>query len=111
VDRAALSELLSGVENRWAAATVGSMMAGDLQLDSGEPVMAIGGFSGGDNAPTLQQFQQYVADGDVRYFIAGERFGPPGRQGDDAGTQITEWVKQNFTKREVGGAVVYDLTS
>ena len=87
------------------------MLAGDLQLDSGEPIMAIGGFSGGDNAPTLQQFQQYVADGDVRYFIAGERFGPPGRQREDAGTQITEWVKQNFTKRDVGGAVVYDLTS
>ena len=42
--------------------------------------MAIGGFTGGDHSPTLAQFQEYVADGQVRYFIAGERFGPPGHR-------------------------------
>ncbi|MGK2866679.1 MAG: glycosyl transferase, partial [Mycobacterium sp.] len=62
-----------------------------------------------DDAPTLQQFQEYVAAGDVRYFIAGERFGPPGER-DGSGTQITEWVQQNYTKLDVGGSTVYDLS-
>ncbi|MGK2870436.1 MAG: ArnT family glycosyltransferase, partial [Mycobacterium sp.] len=90
-DVGALSDLVAGLDNRWAAATVGSMMAGDLELKSGASIMSIGGFAGGDDAPTLQQFQEYVAAGDVRYFIAGERFGPPGER-DGSGTQITEWV-------------------
>lgn len=110
-DDAALAELVTGLDNRWAAATVGSMMAGDLELKTGASIMAIGGFSGGDNSPTLQQFQAYVAAGEVRYFIAGERFGPPGHQRDGAGTQITEWVQQNFTKLDIGGTAVYDLQS
>ena len=110
-DDAALTDLVAATDNRWAAATVGSMMAGDLELDSGASIMAIGGFSGGDDAPTLQQFQEYVADGAVRYFIAGDRFGGPGHQRDGAGAQITEWVEQNFTGTDVGGVTVYDLQS
>ena len=39
------------------------------------PVMAIGGFNGSDPSPTLAQFQQYVADGKVHYFIGGGGFG------------------------------------
>ncbi|MGW0162479.1 ArnT family glycosyltransferase [Mycobacterium sp. NPDC003323] len=109
VDDAALAQLVTGLDNRWAAATVGSMLAGELELRTGASIMAIGGFTGGDNAPTLEQFQQYVADGQVRYFIAGERFGPPGRERDGEGTQITEWVQQHFTATDVGGAKVYDL--
>ena len=33
--------------------------------------MAIGGFNGSDPAPTLAQFQDVVADGEIHYFIAG----------------------------------------
>ena len=33
--------------------------------------MAIGGFSGSDPAPTLAQFQQYVNEGKIHYFVAG----------------------------------------
>ena len=32
--------------------------------------MAIGGFNGSDPSPTLAEFQQYVADGDIHWFIA-----------------------------------------
>lgn len=119
-DNPALQSLLRDVDNRWAAATVSSMGAGALQLDSGASVMAIGGFSGSDNSPTLAQFQQYVADHQVRYFIAGDRGGPPGGPagapsggpfGQRAGSaaEITAWVKENFPATDVGGATVYDL--
>lgn len=109
VDEAALVDLVTGLDNRWAAATIGSMMAGDLELKSGTSIMSIGGFAGGDNSPTLEQFEQYVADGAVRYFIASDRGGPPGRQ-EGSASDITAWVQQHFTKLDVGGSTVYDLS-
>lgn len=86
------------------------MTASSLELSTGTSVMAIGGFMGSDPSPTLAQFQQYVNDGQVRYFIAGGHCGPdgPGRDSGEA-AQITAWVTKNFTPRDVGGAMVYDL--
>ena len=110
-ENAALAELVQGLDNRWAAATIGSMGASSLELKSGASIMAIGGFTGGDNSPTLAQFQEYVANHEVRYFIEGERFGPPGHRDSGTASQITAWVKQNFTPVDVGGTKVYDLTA
>ena len=109
-DETALAGLVEHIDNRWAAATVGSHLASSLELKAGVSVMAIGGFSGADNSPTLAQFQAYVADGQVRYFIADSRGGPPGRESGSA-ADITAWVKQNFTPTDVGGTSVYDLQS
>jgi hypothetical protein len=90
-------------------------MAGSLQLETGASVMPIGGFTGSDNAPTLAQFQQYVADGEVGYFLVSERGpggpgGPGGRDSDSAATQITQWVQDNFAAQTIDGTTVYDLT-
>ena len=54
---AELEALIESADNRWAAASVGSMTAGSLELKTGTSVMAIGGFTGSDNSPTLAQFQ------------------------------------------------------
>ncbi len=107
-DNPALAELVQGLDNRWAAASVGSFTVSSLELKTGASIMAIGGFTGGDDSPTLAQFQDYVKNHDVRYFIAGERFGPRGDRGGTAG-EITEWVQKNFTPTKVGEATVYDL--
>ena len=77
--------------------------------------MAIGGFNGTDPAPTLAQFEQYVSEGKIHYFIAsGGGFGGGGFGGggtaDDA-SQITSWVESHFTAETVGGVTVYNLTS
>ena len=56
---------------RWVAATIGANAAAGYQLATNDAVMAIGGFNGTDPTPTLAQFQQYVADGDIHYFIGG----------------------------------------
>ncbi len=109
-DNLELQSLVEGVDNRWAAAGIGSMQVSGLELATGSSLMSIGGFTGGDPSPTLAEFQQYVADGQVRYFIASDRGGPPGRQGGTA-TEIAAWVERNFTKADVGGATVYDLES
>jgi hypothetical protein len=93
---------------RWAAATVSSNSAAPLQLASGEPVMAIGGFNGTDPAPTLAQFQRYVADHEIHYFIGANSNSFGG--GSGAAAQITAWVAAHFTAKTVGGMTVYDLT-
>ena len=110
----ALTRLLKADASRytWVAATVNSNSAAGYQLASDQPVMAIGGFNGTDPAPKLAQFERYVAEGKIHYFIAGGGvgFGGAGGTGDDA-SQITSWVKSHFTAKTVGGVTVYDLTS
>ena len=101
---AELVALLKATTTRWAAAAQSTMSAAGPQLASGRPVMAIGGFNGGDNAPTLAQFQAYVAAGDIGYYLSG---GGMGGQGSNA---IATWVAANFTAQTVGGVTVYDLT-
>ena len=75
--------------------------------------MAIGGFNGSDPAPTLAQFQQYVAEGRIHYFLGGGRTGGMrgAMGGSDAARQISAWVQEHFTATTVGGATVYDLTA
>ena len=59
----------------WVAATIGANNASGYQLAIERPVMAIGGFNGSDPSPTLAQFQQYVADGKIHWFIGGGGMG------------------------------------
>lgn len=106
-DNTALHDLVKAADNRWSAAGIGSMTTGELELATGASVMAIGGFSGGDSSPTLDQFQTYVAAGQVRYFIPGGHRDRGGNSGTAA--EITAWVEQNFVPMDVGGTTVYDL--
>ncbi len=95
----------------WVAATSGANSAAGYQLATDDPIMAIGGFNGTDPTPTLAQFQHYVQEGKVHWFITGGGFGG-GFGGGTANTssQISSWVSQNFTSQTVSGVTVYDLT-
>jgi 4-amino-4-deoxy-L-arabinose transferase-like glycosyltransferase len=116
---AALTKALQADASRytWAAATVNSNNAAGYQLASGEPVMAIGGFNGTDPAPTLAQFEKYVAEGKIHYYIAGGggfgggAGGGPGASTSDDASQITSWVESHFTSETLGGVTVYNLAS
>jgi 4-amino-4-deoxy-L-arabinose transferase-like glycosyltransferase len=101
----------SASDYTWVAATTGSQSAAGYQLATGDPVMAIGGFNGGDDSPTLAQFQQYVADGKIHYYLAGGGMGGGGRGGQGSAAEIADWVAANYTATTVGGVTVYDLTS
>lgn len=92
----------------WVAATTGAMSASGYQLATEEPVLPIGGFNGSDPSPTLDQFKEFVSDGKVHYYIASgmDRMG----SGSGGSGQIAEWVAANFTKTEVDGVTLYDLT-
>lgn len=91
----------------WAAAIVGSNNAAGYQLATELPVMAVGGFNGTDPSPTLEQFQQLVAQGKIHYFIAGGTM--QADSGSAAPAQITQWVAANFQARTIGGTTVYAL--
>ncbi|WP_063047817.1 ArnT family glycosyltransferase [Nocardia pseudovaccinii] len=106
-----LQRLVRDTDTRWAAAAVGSQSASGLELSTGASIMAIGGFTGSDNSPTLAQFQQYVANGDIAYFIAGGGMGGgPGGGSNSSASEITAWVKAHYTAITVGGTTVYDLS-
>jgi len=94
----------------WVAAAVGSNNAAGYQLATEEPVMPIGGFNGSDPSPTLAEFQAYVADGDIHWFIASST-GANGSSGSNASSEIASWVEQNFTAQTVDGTTLYDLSS
>ncbi len=75
---------------KYLVAVPSSMAADQLIIDTGKPVMAIGGFSGGDPILTLQQFIALVKQGQVRYVLLGGMGGPGG--GTSA---ISAWVQAN----------------
>jgi 4-amino-4-deoxy-L-arabinose transferase-like glycosyltransferase len=91
----------------WVGATIDANSAAGYQLATDLPIMAIGGFNGTDPAPSLAQFEQYVAQGRIHYFL-----GSGGRPGSGSGTSgaIAQWVEQHFTSTTVDGVAVYDLT-
>ncbi|HEV3282455.1 MAG TPA: glycosyltransferase family 39 protein [Acidimicrobiales bacterium] len=106
----------------WVAASSGSNSASGYQLATSDPVMAIGGFNGTDPTPTLSQFEHYVSEGRIHYYIGGG--GGGGGGGGFAGfggglgssatsdsAQISSWVSTHFTARTVDGVTVYDLTA
>ncbi|MEZ5322813.1 MAG: hypothetical protein R2698_12210 [Microthrixaceae bacterium] len=99
----------------WVAATIGANTAAGYQLAAELPVMPIGGFNGSDPSPTLEQFQRYVADGRVHFFISGGLGGRGGAMGgpgggSGTGSAIAQWVQEHFTAQTVDGITLYDLT-
>ncbi|XVS66732.1 glycosyltransferase family 39 protein [Actinosynnema sp. CA-299493] len=102
---AELVDLLKATTGTWAAATMSAQGAASLSLDSGKAVIGIGGWSGGDPAPTLDEFRQYVADGRIGYFVSGGTGGGP----MGGGSEIAEWVAANYEATTIGGSTVYEL--
>lgn len=72
-------------ENRgdatYLVATPSAMAAAPIILETGEAVMAMGGFSGGDPILTADDVAQLVRDGAVRFFLTGDG---PGIRADGA---------------------------
>ena len=111
----ALSATLSADAHNftWTAAVVGSNNAAGYQLASGAPIMAVGGFNATDPSPTLEEFQRYVADRQIHYFIRGKMMiGHWGgtSTGSHESADIAEWVQTHYTPQTVDRVVIYDLT-
>lgn len=105
----------------YLAATFGAQSAASLIIASnGGSFLPIGGFDERDPAPTLATFQQLVAEGKLRYVIAGASggfgggsFGSGGLGGTSTATtaagQIRTWVLANCS--EVAEAPISGLYS
>jgi len=76
------------VDEKYILVVSSSQGADSIIIQTGEPVMALGGFSGSDNIITLDQFKELVKSGEVRYVLTGGM----GRGGN---SEIMNWVTKN----------------
>jgi len=116
-----LAGVLSNTTTEWSAATNGSQSAAALEVLSGTPVMAIGGWSG-DPVPTLQAFIDDVHAGKISYYVEAGRgrafeqavgrhdviYGPS--RGAAHTREISEWVSDHYPGTVIGESTVYRLT-
>ena len=77
----------------YLVAVEGSQQAAPIIIATGQPVIAMGGFNGGDPAPTAAQLATLVAQGNLRYVLLGDGGGPGGRGA--ASTARDRWVTQH----------------
>lgn len=54
-------------------------------MTTGKALLAVGGFSGRDESPTLAQFQQYVADHQIGYYLVRQRQNDNGQNSPQSG--------------------------
>jgi len=78
---------------RFLVAAPSAMLAAPLIIESGEPVMSVGGFMGGDPILTPDGFARLVADGQVRFALSTP-FPMPG-MGRTSGGDLTGWIGEN----------------
>ena len=95
----------------WLVAVDSANESAAIQLTSGQPVMAIGGFNGSDTPLTLEQFKQLVADGKLKYYAASSRRHGGGPNGGNS--EITNWIKKNGKVVNYGGSdvILYELSA
>jgi len=85
----------------WIVAVSGSQTAGTLEIESGQPVMAMGGFTGSDPTPTLDQLKAYISSGELRFVLTG---GTGGGFGGNDSSSISSWVTSTCTAVDYAGS-------
>ncbi|MEU4720883.1 glycosyltransferase family 39 protein [Nonomuraea dietziae] len=73
----------------WLVAVGSARQAAPIILRTGEPVIAMGGFTGSDPAMTVEGLKELVASGRLKYVMADDARGGPG--GGDS--EVTDWVR------------------
>ncbi|MGB7993870.1 glycosyltransferase family 39 protein [Methanoregula sp.] len=87
--------LLANTTNEtWILAVPSSQSASNLIIQTGKPVMAIGGFSGSDRILTIPSFTTLIREGKVRFFLTSGT-GGGGTTGGNSG--IFTWVSTHCT--------------
>jgi hypothetical protein len=75
----------------WLVAVATDQTASSIILESGEPVISMGGWSGSDDAMTLAKLKSLVKAGKLHYIVISDS-----GQGS-SNTEISTWVKKNGT--------------
>jgi 4-amino-4-deoxy-L-arabinose transferase-like glycosyltransferase len=86
---------------KYLVAAVGSRASAGIIIATGEPVVTIGGFNGGDPAPTVDELAALVDAGELRYVLIGGQGGGPGGSGS---ADLTTWVQEHGTVVEDAGS-------
>ena len=110
-DNPDLDAILKGTDTAWSAAISRSSSAAGLELTSDTAVMAIGGFSGSDPTPTLEQFRDDIAQHKVAYYIVMNNHHRGPGWSNRGHADIAKWVAASFPSTTVGDATVYDLSA
>ena len=85
-DARLVNYLLSHTTNEtWILAVPSSQTGANLIIETGKPVMSIGGFSGSDRILSITSLETLIQEGKVRYFLTSGS-GGCGR-GDERGEQ------------------------
>lgn len=87
-DKNLINYLLTNRSNAtWIVAVASANESAPIQISSGQPVMALGGFNGSDNAITLNEFKKLIANGQIKYYLISSK----------DNNSISTWVKENCT--------------
>jgi 4-amino-4-deoxy-L-arabinose transferase-like glycosyltransferase len=89
-------------ESKFLVATANANAAAPIVLETGKPVMALGGFLGSDPILSAQEFASLVQAGEMRFVMASGR----GFGGFGATSSVMGWVQQNCA--QVEGGQLYD---
>lgn len=79
----------------------GAMAASSFILGSDETVIGMGGFTSGDNAPSVDELKEWTKSGELRYVLGSDRNsgGRPGMTGSaNYSKQRSDWIADNCTK-------------
>lgn len=90
----------------WLVAVSSAQSASSIILRTGKPVIAMGGFTGSDPAMTVERLKELVASGRLRYVVAGDDRGGPGR----GNSEVSAWV-QSTCQAVDGQTGLYDCRS
>ncbi|MFN8432905.1 MAG: glycosyltransferase family 39 protein [Anaerolineales bacterium] len=90
-DRSVNTELLAYLEAntvgmKYLMAVPSSQQGSQYVIETGRPVLYMGGFSGGDAVVTVDDLKELVANGDLRYILYG---------GDRGNQEITSWLNSS----------------
>ncbi len=109
-DRAVAKYLLAHRGNaKWLVAVNSSIDSAPLQIAANEPVMAIGGFDGSDNALSLNAFKKLIVSGQLKYYAASPANGVFGLSEDNA--EIYDYVQTHARRVNYQGSnyLLYQL--
>jgi 4-amino-4-deoxy-L-arabinose transferase-like glycosyltransferase len=87
---------------KWLVAVSSANESAPIQISSGQPVMAVGGFSGSDNAMTVSELETLIARGELHYYAVSS--GGMGGGGTGGNSSILTWVEAHGTKIDYGGS-------
>jgi 4-amino-4-deoxy-L-arabinose transferase-like glycosyltransferase len=117
IDQALVEYLVANAgAARWIVAVSGSQTAATIQLSAGLPVLTMGGFTGSDPTPTLEDLRAAIMAGELRYVLIGGPgsgrggFGGSADPGDGgASSAISSWVAGSCTAVTIDGGATSGL--